>query len=73
MFGFFQSICEQMHDKFLILTDVSKSLEKQTAICCPSIVVKPDSSVLIYQIGWLMMFVNVNFKFPQILVCKASK
>lgn len=40
-----------MHDKFLILTDVSKSLEKLTAVCCPSIVVKPDSSVLIYQIG----------------------
>lgn len=44
-----------------------------TAVCCPSRVVKPDSSVLICQIGWLMMFVNVNFKFPQILVCKASK
>lgn len=62
-----------MHATFLILTHVSKSLEKPTAVYCPSIVVKPDSAVLIYQIGWLMMFVNVNFKFPQILVCKASK
>lgn len=74
MFGFFfQSICEPIHATFLILTHNSKSLEKLTAVCCPSIVVKPDSCVLIYQMGWLMMFVNVNFKFPQILVCKASK
>lgn len=50
MFGFFffsQSICEPMHATFLILTHVSKSLEKLPAVCCPDIVVKPDSSVLI--------------------------
>lgn len=46
-FFFSQSICEPMHAIFLILTHVSKSLEKLPAVCCPDIVVKPDSSVLI--------------------------